>query len=110
MQKPSVTVSGTKEFVRFYNSLPKSDPLREKLDDALNLLKKNPCAGDKIQARLFPATYVKKFGIRNLYRYPLGSNYRALYTLVGKSDMIFCVMLDVLDHKKYDNLFGYSTS
>ncbi len=76
----------------------------------MDQLKKKPTMGDRIQTQLFPAKYVRKYGIRNLYRCPLDSNYRMLYTLVSKSDTIYCVILEVLAHKEYDKLFGYKTS
>lgn len=110
MSKPAVMVSGTKEFVKFYNSLSDSNALRKRLDQVMDNLKKKPTMGDKIQARLFPVKYVKKYGIRNLFRYAVGSNYRVLYTLVDRNGVLYCVILDVLDHKKYDELFGYKTS
>lgn len=110
MSEPSVLVSGTKEFVKFYNSLPGSNTLRKKLDQVIDNLKKKPDMGDKIQARLFPAKYIRKYGIRNLFRYAVGSNYRLLYTLIGGAGVLYCVILDVLDHKEYDGLFGYKTS
>lgn len=109
MPKDQVTVSGTKEFVTFYGSMPDSS-LKKKIDSAFDNLKKNPTAGEKIQARLFPAKYVRKYWIRNLFRYSLGPNYRMLYTLIGKIGMIQCVILEILSHKEYDSLFGYHTS
>jgi mRNA-degrading endonuclease HigB of HigAB toxin-antitoxin module len=110
MSRESISVNGTKEFVAFYSSLIESSPIKKKLDDVMNQLKKKPIMGDRIQIRLFPVKYVRKYGIRNLYRCPLGSNYRMLYTLVSKHDAIYCVILEVLTHKEYDVLFGYKTS
>ena len=110
MSKTSIFVNGTKEFAIFYNSLSESNLLKKKLDGAIDLLKKNPTLGNKIQVKLFPNKYVRKHGIRNLYRYPLGSNHRLLYTIVSRQNEILCIILDVLDHKEYDQLFGYKTS
>lgn len=106
----TVTVSGTSEFATFYNALPKSSLLRRKIEGAMDVLKQRPVAGEKIQIRRFPPKYVKKYGIRNLFRYSLGSNYRILYTIAGNDDVIQCIILDALSHKEYDSLFGYHTS
>jgi len=103
-------VSGSKEFTKFFKGLKKEDPLRQKLDDAMDLLKKDPNTGNRIKARLWPAKYIKKYAINNLYRYPLGSNWRMIYTITGQVDAINCIILEVLDHKNYDKLFGYKTS
>jgi len=108
--KGSITVSGSKEFTKFYRKLKEQSPLKQKLDTAIDLLKKNPNSGDRIKANLWPAKYIKKYCINNLYRYSLGSNWRMIYTLVGQSDKVNCVILETLDHKEYDNLFGYKTS
>ena len=110
MSRASISVNGTREFVAFYNSLTESDPIKKKLDDVMDQLKKKPTMGDRIHARLFPVKYVRKYGIRNLYRCPLGSNYRMLYTLTSKTNTIYCVILEVLTHKEYDFLFGYKPS
>lgn len=93
----------------FYNSLPKST-LRNRVDNALDSLQENPVGGDRIRLDLWPTKYVKKYGVNNLYRYGVGSDWRLIYTLAGNKENMTCVILDALDHKKYDNLFGYKTS
>jgi len=108
--KTNIIVSGSNKFIKFYGKLENKSPLKQKLDDVMDLLKKNPGIGNRIKAKLWPTKYTKKYGINNLYRYSVGSNWRLLYTLIGQSDAINCVILEVLDHKNYDNLFGYKTS
>lgn len=54
--------------------------------------------------------YVKKYGINNLFRYRLSGGYRLAYTVVGRLRGKTSVILDALDHKDYDKLFGYRTS
>lgn len=108
--KTNIIVSGSNDFIKFYRELEKKGQLKQKLDDAMDLLKKNPNAVNRIKTKLWPAKYTKKYGINNLYRYSLGSNWRMLYTIIGQPDAINCVILEVLDHKNYDNLFGYKTS
>lgn len=110
MAKKNIIVSGSVEFTRFYKSLGKTDPLKSQLDEAMDLLKKDPVIGNRIQTSLWPKKYVKKYGINILYRYRVGSNWRIIYTVLGKPDGLVCVILEVLDHKNYDNLFGYKTS
>jgi mRNA-degrading endonuclease RelE of RelBE toxin-antitoxin system len=108
--KRHVNVSGSVEFTRFYRSLEKTDTLKNQLDETLDLLKKDPTVGNRIKNNLWPRRYVRKYGINNLYRYRIGSNWRVIYTVLGTSEGIVCVILDVLDHKNYDILFGYKTS
>jgi mRNA-degrading endonuclease RelE of RelBE toxin-antitoxin system len=104
-----ITVSGSKEFTKFYLKL-QSDNLKKSLDSAMDLLKKNPNAGNMIKTKLWPDKYTKKYKINNLYRFALGSKWRIIYTLVGGDNTIDCAILDVLDHRNYDKIFGYKTS
>ena len=76
----------------------------------MDLLKENPNAGNMIRTQLWPAKYIKKYKVNNLYRIALGSKWRAIYTIVGIDNTTNCVILDVLEHKDYDNVFGYKTS
>ena len=75
------------------------------------VLKENAFAGDKVPRDRFPRKYVEKYGINNLYKYNLPSNYRACYTLLNDSAMGFSVIiLEIMTHKEYDVLFGYRTT
>lgn len=108
--KNNIIVSGSKDFAKFYSNLPKTSPLKAQLDNAMDLLKKNPSTGNRIKTRMWPAKYVKKYNINNLYRYSLGSGWRMIYTIIGQQDRLDCVILGVMDHRSYDKMFGYKTS
>ena len=110
MTKKNISVSGSVEFTRLYKSLGKTDPLKNQLDEAMDLLKKDPTIGNRITANLWPKKYVRKYGVNNLFRYRVGSNWRVIYTVLSKPDGLVCVILDALDHKNYDLLFGYKAS
>lgn len=66
-------------------------------------------AGQKIQKKLFPAYYKKKYDITNLWRLRLDDSWRMIYTVVGDRVRIVAVILEVLDHKKYERRFGYKS-
>ena len=70
------------------------------------LLKDNPQFGDPIAKDLIPKKF-KKLGIQNLYRVELSNYWRALYTLQGNRIEIFLFVLNIVDHKEYNKLFGY---
>jgi len=110
LSKKNISVLGSKEFTAFYKSLKPNDPLKKNIDEAMDLLKQNPAIGDRIPEKLWPKKYIKKYDINNLFRYSLGSNWRMIYTIVGDSNQMVCAILEVLDHKNYDILFGYKTS
>jgi hypothetical protein len=90
--------------------LPKKDLLRKSIDAALDTLKDNPLAGDKVQKSLWPKKYVKQYKINNLFRYPLAEGYRLTYTIVSDKESTTSVILEALDHEEYDERFGYKTS
>lgn len=110
MSRKKIGVSGTKEFVRVYKKLNPNDKLKQQIDETMNLMKSNPTVGDKIEKHLWPKQYIDKYAINNLFRYELGLRYRMTYTIIGDSKEIVCLIIDVLSHKEYDNLFGYKTS
>lgn len=103
-------VSGTPAFMKVYNSLPAASPLKKSIDVALDKLKQDPLAGDKIQKNLWPRKYVREHKIDNLFRYHLVEGHRLIYTIVGEKKTITSVILEALDHGEYDERFGYETS
>jgi hypothetical protein len=77
------------------------------IDNGIEKLDNNHLAGQKIQKKLWPDHYSEKYGIRNLWRLRLDSYWRLIYTLLGTKIKIMAVVLEVLDHKKYNRRFGY---
>ena len=110
MSKRDIHVSGSKEFETFYRSLSDKDELKRHIDEAMDSLKEDLDIGNKIEKRLWPKKYIKKYCINNLYRYSLGSNWRMIYTIVSDGKVITCAILEVIPHKDYDKLFGYKTT
>ncbi len=70
------------------------------------ILKENPQYGDPIEKDKIPNKF-KKLGIQNLYRVELSNYWRMLYTIEGTTIEIFLFVLNIIDHKDYNKLFGY---
>ena len=70
------------------------------------ILKQNPQYGDPIPKRLIPQSLLN-LGIGNLYRVELSNFWRMLYTIEGNKVEIFVFVLNIIDHKGYNKLFGY---
>jgi hypothetical protein len=70
------------------------------------ILKDNPQYGDPIRKDLIPKE-LRKLGIKNLYRVELSNYWRMLYTIEGDTIEIFLFVLNIVDHKSYNKLFGY---
>ncbi|MCK5282425.1 MAG: hypothetical protein KAK00_03370 [Nanoarchaeota archaeon] len=70
------------------------------------ILKDNPQFGDPIAKKLIPKS-LRGIGIQNLYRVELSNYWRMLYTIEGSKIEIFLFVLNIVDHKDYNKLFGY---
>lgn len=110
MPKKNIAVSGTKDFIKFYEELKPSEQLKKHVDKAIDLLKSNSMIGNRIEKQLWPRKYLRKYGINNLFRYQLPLGFRMIYTIIADSNKIICVIIEVLSHKEYDEIFGYKTS
>ncbi|MFA5020051.1 MAG: hypothetical protein WC533_03045 [Candidatus Pacearchaeota archaeon] len=80
--------------------------LLNSIERVKEILKDNPQFGDPIKKELIP-NKLKTLGINNLYRVELSNFWRMLYTLEGNKVEIFLFVLNIVNHKEYDKLFGY---
>lgn len=69
-----------------------------------DLVRANPQYGDAI-----PKVLIKKSGynVDNMWVVDLTGYWRMLYTLKGSTIEILCFVLEIIDHKRYDKIFGY---
>jgi len=77
--------------------------LLKSIKEKADLIKKNPFYGNNIPKKLIP----KKYNVKNLWRVELTNYWRMLYEITGDEIKIVCFILDFIDHKKYNKLFGY---
>ncbi len=83
-----------------------AESILNSVERIISILKDNPQYGQPISKRLIPKTFVK-MGIKNLYRIELSNYWRMLYTIEGNDVEILLFVLNIMDHKGYDKLFGY---
>ncbi|MFH1587971.1 MAG: hypothetical protein ABIA76_01375 [Candidatus Diapherotrites archaeon] len=81
--------------------------LFEFLKRAINDLKENPFYGIRIPSKLWPKKYIEKYKINNLRKYNLPNGWRLLYTIKANEIEIISVLIEWLDHKKYEKKFKY---
>jgi len=112
----TVNVIFSPEAEEVYNHLneqaPKSKIERtifNALNDKIKLIKDNHHYGDPISKKLIPKKYKLKYGVTNLFRVELPNFWRMLYTLTdGENEIeIIAFILEIVDHKDYNKLFGY---
>lgn len=80
-----------------------------------DLLKANYDYGDHVPKNLIPRKYRLDYGVTNLYVVDLAGYWRLIYTIKQTQRdetqieiiTIYLDILDLIDHKKYDKIFGY---
>ena len=72
-----------------------------------DLLKENPFAGDQVPKRQIPSKYSDKYDADNVWRIELADRWRLMYTITGNSVEIITFIMDIVNHKDYDKIFGY---
>jgi hypothetical protein len=76
------------------------------IDRTVTALPANVHLGDPVAKRLFPKKYLR-LEVSNLFRIPLPQFWRLLYTITTADGTTALFVLDILNHKEYDRLFGY---
>ena len=77
--------------------------LLKSIQQKVELLKLNPVYGKKVPHALIP----KNLDVSNLFRVSLTNYWRMLYSLEGNQVEVIAFILYILDHARYDKLFGY---
>ncbi len=100
-----------KDFIKLKDKAEKGNSeakyLVELIKKASIKLSKDKEAGKKIPKKLWPKEYIKKYDIKNLWKYNLNSYWRLVYTITANEIDFFLIYLDYLDHKKYNRKFKY---
>ncbi len=76
----------------------------------IELLKINPLLGIQISKNKIPKEYVKNYDATNLWKMNLSSAWRMIYTIRGNEIEIISFILDIINHKDYENKFNYKKS
>jgi addiction module RelE/StbE family toxin len=84
--------------------------LIELISKATAKLSLNREAGIQIPKKQWPGEYPQKYGITNLWKINLDSNWRLIYTITGNEVEMFLIYLEYIKHKEYDRKFGYKKS
>lgn len=77
--------------------------LLRSIKQKVDFIKANPFYGDNIPKRLIP----KNYNVQNLWRVELVNFWRMLYTIKGDQIEVICFILSIIDHDKYNKIFGY---
>jgi len=95
---------------KVYKILKKNN-LEHHFDKAVNVLKNDKEAGKPVPKNRIPKQLIKTFNINNLFIYDLvrkHPGWRLLYTIKPDGSIsIVVVILQVLNHHRYDRMFNY---
>lgn len=94
-----------KEFEKISKSEDKE--LKHHLERAFNDLLKNPFCGICIPKKLIPKQYIRKYRIKNIWKYNLPGAWRLLYSIESDKVSVISIILEWLDHKNYKRRFKY---
>ena len=72
-----------------------------------NNLKINPQHGTHIPRKYIPRQAVQRYGTDRLWKIDLVGYWRLIYTITGDEVKIVAFVLEFIDHKGYDKVFGY---
>ena len=108
MIKPSKVVFISDELEDSFNSLPENDFVKKSMIRAIKDLRRNAFAGIHVPKRLIPNEYIRKWGIKNLWKYDLQKGWRLLYTITSDNAVeLISAILEWFDHKEYERRFKY---
>jgi Txe/YoeB family toxin of Txe-Axe toxin-antitoxin module len=91
----------------FYELGDEDPALKKKIERAFNDICANPFCGVQIPKKQIPEDYIKKFDIKNVWKYNLPDAWRLLYSIEGGELRIITIVLEWLDHKNYERRFNY---
>lgn len=94
-------------FMKLKDSKTGDRKLYEWLNRAFDDLQSNPFCGIQIQRKLIPSRYIKKYNIDNLWKYNLPNAWRLIYSVAKHKIVIISIIIEWMDHKRYERRFGY---
>ena len=84
--------------------------LLNSIKQKIEFLKDNPEYGVHIPKDRIPKEYISKYDVKNLWKVNLSGAWRMIYSIRGREVEIIALILDILDHRNYDKIFGYRKS
>jgi hypothetical protein len=88
--------------------------LFDSINSKIDVLKINCSAGIQIKKSRIPKKYLSEYAVTNLWKINLSNYWRMVYTIrqnqrTEEIDVleIFLEILDIIDHSKYNKVFGY---
>ncbi|MBT4935675.1 hypothetical protein HOL21_02235 [Candidatus Woesearchaeota archaeon] len=81
--------------------------LLKSIERAKNNLKIDPQFGIHIPRKVISKTVSARYGTDRLWKIDLVGYWRLIYTIIGDEIKIISFVLEFMNHKSYDKVFGY---
>ena len=104
-----VTIKLKRDYEKLKNSGSGEREIYKWLNSAFERLKKDPFCGIQIPSRLIPQEYRKKYRINNLWKLNMPEGWRLIYSVAADQVLILAIILEWMNHKKYERRFGYTS-
>jgi len=106
---PSKIVFADDNLEKGFLSLNDDDELKKYLQRAFDDIKNNAFCGIQIPKKLIPREYLKKYGIKNLWKYDLPIGWRLVYSITTptKVEIVSIILEWFTSHKEYERRFKY---
>ncbi len=106
--RPSKVVFADDKIEKSFLELDEMSEIKKFIKRAINDIKANAFCGIQIPKRLIPKEYIKKYRIRNLWKYDLPDGWRLLYSITTPTKVeILSIIIEWFNHKEYERKFKY---
>ena len=100
-----------KNIKKLQNSFkPEENHVLKEINKAIDILENNPFSGIQIPKRQIPKEYNKIFRPDNFWKYDLSKSWRLRYWISSDDKGLITLLIDRMNHKQYNKLFGYKSS
>ncbi|OIO80815.1 hypothetical protein AUJ84_02410 [Candidatus Pacearchaeota archaeon CG1_02_32_132] len=90
-----------------FNDMPDNDPIKKGIVRAIKSIQEDFSCGRNVKKKLIPKNLISKYSLNNLWIYDLPNGWRLLYSITSEEIEIIAAILDWMNHKDYERLFGF---
>ena len=111
MKLSSKVIFANKKIKKAYYKLEKGDDSEKQLfkliSQALQNIEENAFCGIQIPKKLIPKEYLRKYEVKNLWKYDLPKGWRLIYSIFKEEIIVISLILEWFSHKDYKKRFKY---
>lgn len=91
-----------------FENLPEDNEIKKFIKRAIKDIELNAFCGIQLPKKLIPKEYIKKYEIKNLWKYDLPNGWRIMYSIMPQNKVeILSVVIEWFNHKDYERRFQY---